>query len=63
MITSQRSGFPLDCPQYISPMDTFSDQPIGPNLPPFGFEFDQHEGEILFIPSGWAHQVSSFVYN
>ncbi|XP_077862532.1 uncharacterized protein LOC144344480 [Saccoglossus kowalevskii] len=55
----QRSGFPLDCYKYNSPIDTHD-----VNLkmyPKFkkakAMEFDQHAGELLMIPSGWFHQA------
>jgi hypothetical protein len=58
----QRSGFLLDCPSKVSTLDFFVPNPpqiMLPGLgPQFNLEFEQKAEEILFIPTGWAHQVT-----
>lgn len=53
------SGFPLDCPKYQSKIDTFDyDEKKYPLFKKAKYiEFDQLPGEMLFIPTGWFHQV------
>ena len=57
--SGRKSGFPLDCPKYQSQIDTFDYDPK--KYPLFKkakyIEFDQLPGEMLFIPTGWFHQV------
>eukprot|EP00795_Rhopilema_esculentum_P012995 gene12995-3763_t len=55
----RKSGFPLDCPKYQSPVDTFDYDVV--KYPKFkhakALEFVQMPGEMLFIPTGWFHQA------
>ncbi|XP_077978320.1 uncharacterized protein LOC144433821 isoform X2 [Glandiceps talaboti] len=55
----QKSGFPLDCYKYNSPIDTHDVD--WKKYPKFkdarAIEFDQYPGEILLIPTGWFHQA------
>ena len=55
----RKSGFPLDSTKYNSPIDAF--EPERDRYPLFAkataIEFDLLPGEILFIPTGWFHQV------
>ena len=60
VMPGRTSGFPLDSTKYNSPIDAYE-----PNLerhPLFAkataIEFEQLPGELLFIPTGWFHQVS-----
>ncbi|XP_077862533.1 uncharacterized protein LOC144344481 [Saccoglossus kowalevskii] len=56
---NRRSGFPLDCYKYNSPIDTHDvNLKRYPNFKKAkAMEFDQHAGELLMIPSGWFHQA------
>eukprot|EP00112_Aurelia_sp_Birch-Aquarium-sp1_P021796 Seg5950.2 transcript_id=Seg5950.2/GoldUCD/mRNA.D3Y31 product="F-box protein" protein_id=Seg5950.2/GoldUCD/D3Y31 len=57
--TRKLSGFPLECPKYQSPVDTFDVNKK--KFPLFkkakAIEFAQLPGEMLFIPTGWFHQA------
>ena len=56
---NQKSGFPLDCYKYNSPIDGYDpdlhDYPLFSKAKPL--VFDQLPGELLLIPTGWFHQV------
>ena len=61
MPSGRKSGFPLDCPKYQSIVDAFDyDKRKYPLLEKAdALEFEQLPGEMLFIPTGWFHQVSA----
>lgn len=56
---NQRSGFPLDCMKYNSPIDTYvPDYKLYPQFKKArAITFTQEAGEILIIPTGWFHQA------
>ena len=62
---NQHSGFPLDCYKYNSPID--GTEPDLSKYPAYQhaevLEFDQLPGELLFIPTGWYHQVSKLMFS
>merc|ERR1711976_1023878 len=59
VMKGQKSGFPLDCFKYNSPVDAY--EPDFVKYPLFAktevIEFDQRPGELLIIPTGWFHQA------
>ena len=63
VMPGKTSGFPLDSTKYNSPIDAYE-----PNLekhPLFvkatAIEFDQLPGELLFISTGWFHQMRIWI--
>ncbi|XP_067951310.1 bifunctional arginine demethylase and lysyl-hydroxylase psr-1-like isoform X2 [Watersipora subatra] len=62
-LSLRRSGLPLDCPTLVSNRDSFSQMSPAKNgggdRLDYSVEFDQKPGDLLFIPTGWAHQVIS----
>jgi histone arginine demethylase JMJD6 len=57
---NQSSNFPLNCPKYNSPTDTYDQKSLHAyplSQEARAIEFVQQPGEILIIPTGWWHQA------